>query len=62
MGNAYKQKCEKVLDPSYALNPNDPDEIALFGLLQQFMYSVFAKTLVEGKAVDILCEYSDPRD
>ena len=26
------------------------------------MYSVFAKTLVEGKAADILCEYSDPRD
>ena len=62
MGNAYKHKCEQVLDPSYAPNPNDPDKIALFGLQQQFMYSVFAKMLVEGKAADVLREYSDPRD
>ena len=60
MGNAYEHKCEQVLDPSYAPNPNDPDEIALFGLQQQFMYLVFVKTLVEGKATDILREYSDP--
>ena len=62
MGNAYEHKCEQVLDPSYTPNPNDPDEIASFGLQQQFMYSVFAKTLVEGKAADILHEYSNPRD
>ena len=26
------------------------------------MYSIFAKTLVEGKAADILHEYLDPHD
>ena len=60
MGNAYEHKCEQVLDPSYAPNPSDPDEVALFESQQRFMYSVFAKTLVEGKAADILREYSDP--
>ena len=44
------------------LNPSNPDEIALFELQQQFIYSVFPKTLVEGKAANILCEYSDPQD
>ena len=34
----------------------------LFESQQRFMYSVFAKTLVEGKAANILREYSDPRD
>ena len=62
MGSAYEHKCEQVLDPSYMPDPNDPDEVALFESQQQFMYSVFAKTLVEGKAADILCECSDPRD
>ena len=50
----------KILDPN--LNPSNPDEIALFELQQQFIYSVFPKTLVEGKAANILCEYSDPQD
>ena len=62
MGNAYEHKCEQVLDPSYVPNPNDSDKIALFGSQQRFMHSVFAKMLVEGKAANILCEYSDPRD
>ena len=62
MGNAYEHKCEQVLDPGYAPNPSDPDEVALFESQQRFMYSVFAKTLLEGKAADILREYSDPRD
>ena len=62
MGNAYEHKCEQVLDPSYAPNPNDPDKTVLFGLQQRFMYLVFVKTLVEGKAADILREYSDPQD
>ena len=62
MGNAYEHKCEQVLDPGYTPNPSDPDEVALFESQQRFMYSVFAKTLVEGKAADILREYSDPRD
>ena len=62
MGNVYEHKCEQVLDPSYTPNPSDPDEVALFESQQRFMYSVFAKTLVEGKAADILREYSDPRD
>ena len=26
MGNVYEHKCEQVLDPSYAPNPNDPDK------------------------------------
>ena len=62
MGNAYEHKCEQVLDPSYTPNPSDPDEVALFESQQRFMCSVFAKTLVEGKAANILREYSDPRD
>ena len=62
MGNANEYKCEQVLDPSYTPNPDNPNKIALFGLQQQFMYSVFAKTLVEGKAADILREYLDPQD
>ena len=55
-------KCEHVLNLSYAPNPSDPNEIALFELQQRFMYSVFAKTLVEGKAANILPEYLDPQD
>ena len=62
MGNACEHKCEQVLDLSYLPNPNDPDKIALFGLQQQFMCSVFAKTLAEGKAANILHEHSDPQD
>ena len=62
MGNACEHKCEQVLDLSYLPNPNDPDKIALFGLQQQFMCSVFVKTLAEGKAANILDEYSDPQD
>ena len=62
MGNAYEPKCEQVLDMGYTRNPSDPDEVALFELQQQFMDSVFAKMLVEGKAADILRKYSDPQD
>ena len=62
MGSAYEHKCENVLDPTYVPDPNDPDECELFSSQQRFMYSVFSKTLVEGKAADILREYSDPRD
>ena len=62
MGKAYEHKCKQVLDPSCVPNPNNPDEIVLFGLQQRFMYSIFAKTMVEGKAADVLCEYSDPRE
>ena len=59
MGSAHEHKCEQVLDPSYAPNPNDPDKIPLFEVQQQFMYSIFVKTLVEGKAANILHEYLD---
>ena len=31
LGNAYKHKCENVLDPTYTPDPNDQDEIDLFG-------------------------------
>ena len=62
MGNACEHKCEQVLDPSHVPNPNDPDEITVFGSQQQFVHSIFVKTLVEGKAADILRECSDPRD
>ena len=59
MGRAYEHKCEQVLDPSYALNPSDPDKVAPFELQQQFMHSVFAKTLIEGKAANCSVS-SDP--
>ena len=62
MGNAYEHKCEQVFHPSYTPDPSDPDEVASFELQQRFMCSVFAKTLVEGKAADSLREYLDPRD
>ena len=60
MDDAYEDKCKQVLDPSHVPNPNNLDKIALFRSQQQFMYSVFAKTLVEGKAANILREYLDP--
>ena len=60
MGNACEHKCEQALDPSHAPNPSNPDEIMLFELQQQFMCSVFAMTLVEGKAADVLHEHLDP--
>jgi hypothetical protein len=62
MGSAFEHKCEQVLDPTYAPDPNDADECELFKSQQRFMYSVFSKTLMEGKSADILREYSDPRD
>ena len=62
MRNVHEHKCEQVLDPSYAPNPDDPNEIALIELQQQFVCSVFAETLVEGKTVNVLCEFLDPRD
>ena len=43
MGSVYEHKCEQVLDPSNALNPNDPDKVALFELQQRFMHSIFRK-------------------
>ena len=49
MGNAYDHRCKHVLDSSYTLNPNDPDEIALFGSQQQFMHSIFAKHWLKAK-------------
>ena len=62
MGSACEHNCEQVLEPSYVPNPRDPDKIAPFKLQQQFMHSVFAKTLVEGEAANVLCEHLDPRD
>ena len=53
MGSGYEHKCEQVLDPSYVPNPSNPEKIVSFELQQQFMCSVFAKTLVEGKAANI---------
>jgi hypothetical protein len=62
MGSAFEHKCEQVLDPTYAPDPNDVDECELFKSQQRFMYLVFSKTLMEGKLADILCKYSDPCD
>ena len=60
MGSSQEHKCEQVLDLSHAPNPSNPDEIVSFELQQQFMYSVFAKMLIEGKDTNILHECSDP--
>ena len=62
MGSAYEHKFEEVLDSSNAPNPSNPNEVALFKSQQQFMCSIFAKMLIEGKASNILCEYLDPQD
>ena len=59
LGTAFEHKVERVLDPSFCPDPNDPDDIALFGQQQRFLYSVFCKTLQEGKAADILRGYSN---
>jgi len=58
---SYEHKCEQVLDPSYVPDPTDGDAVHLFKSQQRFMYSVFTKVLTEGKAVDILRNYSNPR-
>ena len=62
LGTAYEHKCEQVLDPTYTPDPSDADEVALFANKQRFMYSVFSKVLTEGKAADILRNYSNPTD
>ena len=59
LGTAFEHKVERILDPSFCPDPNDPDDIALFGQQQRFLYSVFCKTLQEGKAADILRGYSN---
>ena len=61
LGNAMEHKCEQVLNTSYVPDPTDMDEVELFKCQQRFMFSVFSKTLTEGKATDILREYSDPK-
>ena len=60
MGTAYEHKCERVLNRNFTPDPSDPDDIELFSNQQRFMYSVFCKTLHEGKSADILRKYSDP--
>ena len=62
LGTACEHKVEQVLDSTYVPDPNDPDACALFASQQRFMYSVFTKVLTEGKAADILRNYSDPAD
>ena len=61
LGAAFEHKVEDVLDPSFVPDPSDPDAALLFENQQRFMYSVFTKCLTEGKAVDILRNYSDPK-
>ena len=61
IGTAAEHKVIKVLDPSCTPDPNDKDAVSLFKRQQEFMYSVFTKVLQEGKAVDILRNYSDPQ-
>jgi hypothetical protein len=62
LGTAFEHKVEQVLDPQYTPDPSDLDEVELFANQQRFMYSVFTKCLTEGKAVDILRNYSNPKD
>ena len=61
VGQVLDHKCECVLNPNYAPDPNDSDEVSLFDSQQRFMFSVFTKTLTEPKAQDILRKYSNPR-
>ena len=62
LGTAFEHKVEQVLDPQCVPDPSDPDEVELFANQQRFMCSVFTKCLVEGKAVDILRNYSNPKE
>ena len=62
LGTAFEHKVEQVLDPNYSAEPNDRDEVELFANQQRFMCLVFTKYLTEGKAVDILRNYSNPKD
>jgi hypothetical protein len=61
MGMAVEHKVDNVLNPNFVPDPNDDDAVKLFEYQQRFMYSVFCKVLQEGKASDILREYSDPK-
>ena len=61
IGTAAEHEVINVLDPSYTPDPNDKDAVSLFKRQQEFMHSVFAKVLQEGKAVDILRNHSDPQ-
>ena len=60
LGTAFEHRCEDVLKPTFTPDPNNPDAVRLFASQQRFMYSVFSRVLVEGKAADILRDYSDP--
>jgi len=51
----HPQGLHQVIDPTY--NPSTPDETAVFGLMQTFMYAVLEAKVLTTKGKEIVRQF-----